>query len=101
MKTVKQYLLNERNNIIAHVKLRINKWHQWMRTAPQDYIEPGYDEPGIDVRLCVDRIGDRYEWMLREGEESYDSWHSDYYAATNVGLDANAEDLVDDLIKQI
>lgn len=70
-----------------------------------------FDNKGeIDIRLCIDRADTRrgygdtnvgYTWIFRYGDSSYDQRHSEYCAASCIGLKTNPKDLLNDLINQI
>ena len=64
-----------------------------------DMIDPGCDEPSIDVRLRLHGGS----WYLMVGDSSYDQDHRGYWGASSVGYDLpmdDAKDIALDLIDQ-
>lgn len=54
-----------------------------------------------DIRLCVDKKRDGFEWLLRLGPVEYDTRHSDYCAASTLTPDTDVWELAEELIKQL
>lgn len=81
-----------------------------MDANPEEYVDSytGDDgEPSIDVRLCVDldasdRTGSSGgTWCFRTGVVDYDPRISQFCAASSVGPDTDAEELLAELIGQL
>lgn len=57
--------------------------------------------PSIDVRLCIDLTRNGGTWIFRTGLVDFDPRHSQYCAASSVGLDTDPEELLAELISQL
>jgi hypothetical protein len=63
---------------------------------------PSLYEESIDIRLCIDL--DRHSnptWIFRIGSSDYDQVHSEYCAASSVGLDTDPVSLFEELVSQL
>lgn len=68
--------------------------------TPADFIEPGWDDPTIDVRL---RYFDR-SWYMYSGDSSYDVDHRGHWGASFVWAKVTRDecrDLAVDLLDQV
>lgn len=104
---LEQFLAKERKWMLLALKSLVRDCKRSIRQDRVSYIENDGDEPSIDIRLCIDKpkgLSDRihppanWTWVFNTGDASYDQYHSDYCAASTIGLDDNAEELLEELI---
>jgi len=102
---LEQFLASERDDILQDLTNHVRDLHNCIRMDPDLYMEPGVDEPAIDIRLCVDGINDMYAngptWIIRTGDVQYDPTHSQFCAASCVGADTAPVELLDELFGQL
>ena len=75
-----------------------------MRLDTTNYIEEEGEDPSIDIRLAIDNEKETYRsigWRFWYGSSDYDSYHSQYCAASSVGLDTKPDELLKDLLNDI
>lgn len=98
---LEQFLIENKTDMLTNLTEIVADLKATMVSDPEAYTECGNDEPLIDVRLCID-LGDRHHgWIFRTGLSDYDQYHSEYCAASSIGLDTNAEKLLEELINQL
>jgi hypothetical protein len=106
MKLLK-FVNQERAGMLRALEHIVKDLQRSLKADPGEYTEFGADEPTIDVRLCIDlwendpNNSSRNGWIFRTGSSDYDPYFSEYCAGLCVGLDTNAEDLLDELINQL
>lgn len=86
--------------------LRSMEWvvkdlYTMLQRNPKDFIDGDHEEPSIDVRLCIDLDTAQPRYTIRRGLVSYDSYHSEFCAASYVTLDTDAVELLNELINQL
>lgn len=84
---------------------RVHMWNYLQILVPDtqkylndDNIEPGTNEPSIDIRLCIDQDG---SWAFRTGSADYDQSHSYYCAASSIQSETGSDDLLKELLNQL
>lgn len=86
-------MLHDLKKIVADLK-------NSMQIEPETYTELGTDGPSIDIRLCID-FKNHAGWLFRVGSSDFDTYHSEFCAASSVDLNTKAYRLLDDLINQL
>ncbi len=99
------FIVDNEKDMLANLESIVNELQTEIRANPSWYLEPGCDEPTIDVRLCID-LTERYgvttpTWVIRVGLVDYDQYHSEYCAASCVGLETDVSKLLSELINQL
>jgi hypothetical protein len=100
MNNLKKFVDTNRADMLADLRGIIERSKMEMRAYPKDYIEPGCENPSIDIRLCID-LENHYGWIFRLGSSDYDPYHSEYCGGSSIQLDTVAEDLLGDLLSQL
>lgn len=95
-KQLMQVIRDNRNGMLRAMRFTVSDLQATLERNPEEYTEPGTDEPAIDIRLCIDP--GRY--IIRTGLSDYDLYHSRICAASCVTLETEAEELLNELIEE-
>lgn len=107
MSWLPRFLEQERANMLEDLTFRCFSARQDMQRDPKEYTDPGCDEPSIDVRLCIDRhevkpgLPVHYAWCFRTGLSDFDQMHSNWCAASSIGIGTEPRDLLNDLLNEV
>jgi hypothetical protein len=102
MNKIVSFLEANRADMLQDLKEIVRDLKDTMLDNPEEYTDYGCDEPSIDVRLCIDTDrNDCITWIIRTGSSDYDQYHSDFCAASCIGLDTDVKELLNDLINDI
>jgi hypothetical protein len=102
MDQLESFLKTEYQYILADLTGSVEALKSWLKTDAHLFKEYSEDEtPSIDVRLCVDRSGDSFNWIIRTGDSSYDQRHSEWCSADSIDLETVPKDLLEALIKDL
>ena len=102
--SLEQFIEENRQHMLVELGAIVHKLRNDMGIDPETYTEIGHTEPSIDVRLCVDLTPSRYRqtgWLFRTGSSDYDSYHSEYCAASVITTETDARELLNELINQL
>ena len=95
MEQVKPSFINsEREAMRRALDWTVKDLQRDLETSPEYYVEPGADEPSIDIRLWIDADS----WIFRVGLSDFDPYHSAICAGSCVSLDTETDDLLEELI---
>jgi hypothetical protein len=105
MDSLDQFINDNKNDMLADLTNIVKDLKHTLRLSPDDYLESNYDDPSIDIRLCID-ITERFgistpTWGFRTGISDFDPYHSEYCAASCVTLDTDPSKLLNKLINQL
>lgn len=101
--SIKAFFINESENILSDLENIVASAQAAMLVQPEEYTEPGCDGPSVDIRLCVDWDvhHEKFYWILRTGDSSFDPRHSDYCAAGSITLDTAPKELLEELVEDL
>lgn len=109
MEALDRFITEERSSMLKTLKGIVRDCKAQIKRDPRSYVDES-GVPSIDVRLCIDHIGavprlaafpDDLGWEFKTGLVDYDQTHSDYCAASCIGLDSDAGELLESLINDI
>ena len=100
MTKLDKFLNQTEAEMLTTLEALVKECQQGLTTSPEDYTEPGTDEPSIDLRLCID-LEDSESFVFRVGSSDFDPYHSEYCAASCITTESEASELLQDLVNQL
>lgn len=99
--TFDQFITNEKKYMTMVLTTLCKEIGKDIENNIGDYLDQDCQEPSIDVRLCIDIDVKTPSWIFRTGCSDYDPVHSEYCAASCIGIDENAIELLEELLNQL
>jgi hypothetical protein len=101
MNKLELFIKENREDMLTDLTDIVKDLKEAMQSDPEEYTDYGCEDPSIDVRLCIDLDRSKDSWIIRTGSSDYDQYHSDFCAASCIGLDTDAKKLLQELIDSV